>query len=157
MRWEKEQDLDRYTQGAVIRLLPHEQKWRWMRQLSGRPSTLPLPNFGLGTIIWMCYGRLVQQENERRDRLELYDLVVRSRLHNKLIAAVSQTQDQMQHGQLDNDELDTLFTLLHQVQKTTNPLAVRPQTERADQLTEDMEKISEFLEHGAPIRVAATA
>lgn len=165
MRWEKEQNLEgllAVSHDPALYALPMEGQWRAQLRLAGWESRLPeLGMNGPEQLLVSCYGQLIQSRKMRRDLKELNDVIIQMQLFQRLVGVIASTHPKdpgaaFEAGKLTGDHVDEIYTLLHNVQKRDNPLAVRPQSEAADTLEKDMERLSAFFDEARPIRITTT-
>ena len=158
LRWDKlvnfEDLLRRSWEPPAYRWGPDE-RWRArVGAITESGSYLPPARVcGPEYLLLLCFIRLHQERKHRRDMKELTDTIHQIDFFNRLVTAIRAPGHETSGLVLDDERIDQIYTLLWNVQKVDNPLAVRPQSDAADTLAEDMEAIAHYM--GRPLRVKA--
>jgi hypothetical protein len=150
MLWDKERDLQLLLQPDHTLYVPGEGWWRAVCAAYGRKCHMPRITRTLRDVKLTIYASIVGDESHRRDMKEMFDVTYRAQLHNGLVSALASKGEQ---GRLDSSAMEGLYAFLHQVQKITNPAAIAPQSQVADELEQDMEALKDFFTSGTPLQI----
>lgn len=146
LKWAKEHNIDRLFEEEQWLVLPGEHEYRLMCQyVWNKPIHLPSLSAGPNQLLFLCYSQLMEDEDNRRESMELVDLMIRTQMHNALVNAAASNSDAAEAGRISPKDMDALMSLLHSVHKITNPLAVRPQSYASDQMQEAFERNKELF------------
>ena len=150
MMWEKEQDLQSLFRPDASLIVPGEGWWRAACANYGRKCTLPQTQRVPNDIKLSLYMHLLHDRQRRVDMKEMFEVVYTATVHNKMVAAMASKGE---HGSMDGKALETVFAFLHNVQKITNPAAIAPQSETADQLEQDMDALKDYFTTGPVLKI----
>jgi hypothetical protein len=147
MRWAKEQNIDYLFEEDISLEVPGERIYRAMcKFVWSRKVHLPPMGGSLDTILLLCYSQLLSDEDRRREHYELYDLITKINLHNSMVDAAATDKEGREAGRIKAQDMDRLMTLLYNVQKITNPLAMKPQSYASDELQDQYEANKELFD-----------
>jgi uncharacterized protein YdhG (YjbR/CyaY superfamily) len=145
LRWAKEHSIDHLIEIDMSLELPSERLYWALCKIWKKKVHLPPLGLGPDTILLACYTRLMADEEHRREQQELMTMIIQCQMHNKMVACTAGSREAAEAGSVSTEDMDRMMTLLYHVQKVTNPMAIRPQTNASDELQEEFDKNKEIF------------